>query len=774
MGKGEGMIFGGSDGEPSVSLQAAGSEWARLANPIRVHFLGGPTVLAEYGSVREDGDGWIASASVSDDGGTHLQISDRWTPLDDATIQIERNIRVLRSGGSRGVRVEFRPETSFDGPHSPEDFQFFIPGALYNRNDTDHDGVEDYLGTYVQDYRDDRLGSLAVMVYLPSASRFVALTRVVVPRFDTSIPSGQLLERHFVQHTDIGSLGIAPLDDRGGQVTLRASYPFSEEYTFCLNTEREGWAAYLDPAATDTADVTYQLSTGAADDLTDAIWAVTTRQMQALAMTVTSPGFSLEESLEVRMSMIQQQYREWTADEDPRRPAGFMVHFSPRTARPNGTVLEYGFSGAQTLLAYDSIRFGRQQAVPLYVERGRAVIDFFVQNCVLPNGYAHGIYDVARHDFVYWFTGILMPFHYSSDEADVRRYLGRQVATALAPIAAELRQKHGNYTRTMCESFYWILRAHQLERERGVVHDAWRAASLQFGEFLLSTQAEDGSWRRAYSPEGEGLDSPPAWFGASDTERKSGTIFPVPVLVELFNATEDQRYLDAAERAGRFIASTYVDSVEYLGGLNDTTHIKSVKIDAIGVMSAMRSLLRVYDVTGRSEFLDAAVKAARVLSSWVYLWDVPFPEESLLAKGGFRSTGWAGCDVIPAGSYLDDEFPEFIPDLLRIAGLCQDPVLFDVARAVQNGMQYALSTPDNMYGYALPGIQCEGIMTGYWMSDPDDPEFSGAANKVKGDDNDTCNGLVNGQAVFGIYELLDTYGTSDFEAIREQLFGPPR
>ena len=83
-----------------------------------------------------------------------------------------------------------------------------------------------------------------------------------------------------------------------------------------------------------------------------------------------------------------------------------------------------------------------------------------------------------------------------------------------------------------------------------------------------------------------------------------------------------------------------------------------VKIDAIGVMFSMRSLLQVYEATQAPEFLDAAVKAARVLSSWVYLWDVPFPGDSLLGRSGFRSTGWAGCDVIPAGSYLDNEFAE--------------------------------------------------------------------------------------------------------------------
>ena len=78
-------------------------------------------------------------------------------------------------------------------------------------------------------------------------------------------------------------------------------------------------------------------------------------------------------------------------------------------------------------------------------------------------------------------------------------------------------------------------------------------------------------------------------------------------------------------------------------------------------------------------------------------------------------------------------------------------------------MQYAVSTPSNDHGYVAPGIQCEGVLTSYWLSAPDITEFSGAVNKVKGDDNDTCNALTNGQAAYGIYDLIGSFGTSDFE-----------
>jgi len=69
------------------------------------------------------------------------------------------------------INTEFCAETAVSGAGGLDDWEFFIPGALYKKNDTDHDGIEDYLGTYTQDYRDDRLASLAVLAFLPARKR---------------------------------------------------------------------------------------------------------------------------------------------------------------------------------------------------------------------------------------------------------------------------------------------------------------------------------------------------------------------------------------------------------------------------------------------------------------------------------------------------------------------------------------------------------------------------------------------------------------------------
>ena len=404
-----------------------------------------------------------------------------------------------------------------------------------------------------------------------------------------------------------------------------------------------------------------------------------------------------------------------------------------------------------------------------YRNRALRTLDYFVDNCFDPSGLPNGIYNVDKEEYVYWWTGILFPFQYSSDRDELENYLGNQVVSSLMSIADELRKVEGNYCRSMIDSMHYLLKCYEHEKERGVEHPNWMAAIEKFCDKFIEIQNPNGSWNRGYSMKGEPLTNPPQWFGATEIEQGSGAIFPVELMVEMYKYTMDKKYLRSAEKAARFVRDSYVDDVEYIGGLNDTTHRKSVKIDAVGVMFAMRTMLLVYEANGDKTMLEGAYSAAKILASWVYLWDIPFDKTTLLGKHGFNTTGWANCDVIPAGSYVDCEFVEFIPEYLRIAEYCQDKELAIVARIVTRGMQHGLSMPQNMYGYAMPGVQCEGYMTSLWLADTEYKGFSGAAAKNKGDDNDTSNGLVNGQALLNLDSLERTYGTLDFDEIFRQV-----
>ena len=62
------------------------------------------------------------------------------------------------------------------------DYQFLIPGAYYNDNDTDQDGIEDYLGTHCIDLKDDRNAMLSVTTYAKYTGNVCVINQADVPK----------------------------------------------------------------------------------------------------------------------------------------------------------------------------------------------------------------------------------------------------------------------------------------------------------------------------------------------------------------------------------------------------------------------------------------------------------------------------------------------------------------------------------------------------------------------------------------------------------------
>jgi hypothetical protein len=734
--------------------------------PVVLHHLNGRSKKVRYDVVEEENGAYIGRAEVDARNGSLYTVTDKWSAA-SGIVRLDRMIVCNEAQPGSAVRVTTEFRCRDEKAASFDDYQFVIPGALYNKNDTDLDGMDDYLGTFVQDYKDDRNPSLSVTGFCKPSKKYISLIRADVPVKDVTISREQIAARHFIHDTDIGSLGLSPSGFSTNEFILRCDYPFHERNSFCLNVDGSEWSAYKAVEKGTVIRASYLIQIGDADTLTEASWKTTVLQMDRILNDEVPLPFTLEEARKYRRELVHNSFREFKDKKG--RPAGYFIHFSPRERYGKHNLLEYGFCGQQTMLALDMLQAAKEYQSAEHRERALKTIDFFVSHCIDPSGLPNGIYNVDQEQFVYWWTGILFPFQYSESREELEGFLGDQVVSSLMAVAAELRKVKGNYTRSMADTMYYLMLAYLHEKEEGREHEDWLKAVVKFGDKMIEIQNANGSWHRGYSMSGEPLTNPPQWFGSNELEQGSGAIFPAAVLVELYKYTGDARYLESAKRAAEFVRRTYVEEVTYLGGLNDTTHIKSVKIDATGVMFAMRTMLVVYEQTKDPELLAGARDAARILASWTYLWDIPFDESTLLGKHGFKTTGWTGCDVIPACSYVECVFPEFVPDLLRIAEYCKDERLAVLAKIVTRGMHHGLSMPQNMYGYSMPGIQCEGYMTSLWLSDTTYKGFSGAVAKNKGDDNDTCNGFVNGQALFNLDSLIKRYGTLDFDTIFHQV-----
>lgn len=395
------------------------------------------------------------------------------------------------------------------------------------------------------------------------------------------------------------------------------------------------------------------------------------------------------------------------------------------------------------------------------------VIEFYVSSALQsPYGFTYGLYnlDQQRHDS--WWTGILLPLAYARPGEDLERLMG-QVYTHRQSIIESLSQSHGVYTRCVLEETEALLQLYKTVREPP---DRWLEVAVRFGDFLIRAQESDGTWRRAYSMDGRPLTEPREWFGQTFYQQRSSTATVIPLLLELSEITRKDCYRSAAIRAGRFVRTHFVDKVRHNGGIHDSIYAKPQLIDHESIYFCCRALLSLYEKTNSDLFRRGAIHAAQLSASWILLWDIPLPPESTLARRGFRSTGWAGCDA-PGAGYVHPMGIIATPDLVRVAQMTGDATFLDIAELC------FMASNENVgreWGYAHEGMQEEGLLLSPWFLD--DPMFArgtGFGDRRKGEGNKTCLPWISAVTVWAADELRRRFGTLDFAELRRTLISSP-
>lgn len=731
-------------------------------------------IEASYNKIEKQPVYTVCEAIITNEAVGLIKITDRYMIGEKGEIELDRNLKVIKEGKMKGLRLFYEMDLNLDEDSTFAQLRYFAPPAIFDKNDLDEDGMEDYFHTQKLLYREDRFNYPMFMAYSEKNKLALRLERAKLPQYD-SIPERKrdplsgTLDSEFIQKTDIGSLGIWGEKDK--QVKMKACYPFYEgDATIGLYIiKMVPFGAFWPLKEGEGFAVSYKISLDEHDDFHEACWDSIRRVIKDKKPQPAPLRDTPEALVKYRLEALNRYYVEKTKDEDQNEPAGYVLNCHPQKGEQLENIIQYGFTGQNIMNAYNVLRFGYEKGDKEYVRRAIKITDFFADVIhIKDSGMFYNLYNIDMKKVNFWWTGLLLPLAYA---------VGDELEGLMGPlyeyrkeVINTLSKLKGAYLRCMNEDVTSLLRIYLLEKGHGNNHENWIAAVENYCRFLLKSQERDGSWYRAYDLEGNPIIHPEIWFGATIYEKKSSTATSIPLLVEMYQYTKDIRYLEAARKAGRFVKEYIIDRVRFNGGIHDSIYSKGQLIDNESILYSMFGMLSLYEETKDPEFLEGAVKAAHFNAAWVCLWNVPLPEDSTLARHGFNSIGLGACDTCGAG-YVHPFQLMCVAEICKISIYAKDKELFDAARLYWLGCNQTVELPQSNWGYAHYGLQEEGYLVSWWAVD--DPMFSadtGFGHRLKGEGNKTCFPWINAVGVKAYWTLLDLYGTTDFDVIYDNNF----
>jgi hypothetical protein len=602
-------------------------------------------------------------------------IIDDWN-ISKTNIFIKRKIEVANLSGKNVDGVQAILEI----PLYQGNWIFFIPGACYKISPLDKDNF----GVIVNE---ERLPFPLVLAYDEMDSRGILLLRSTPATWSENQKSTKG-EYSFLHATSLGGIGYSRLTNKNGVLVCCIPYrevPLSRAFDKTLHPIY----AFLPADPKRSIEVIYELTTLEASDYSEACRKAFCHAYSTIKPEPVNLPFNVYDALRYRTQCLADLAGKWDGytglklNFDPRvstetPPSGFGREFNKIKSDIFPSILEYGFTGRQLNNAYVLMYLGKKWNISEWVEIGKQVVESYITHCTTDSGFLLTLYDIERKK----------PFHPFNDPKGIKLHYG--VPEALP----------GNYLRNMTEAAYDLVLCYNEKKEI-----RWLRVALDFGKFLMKIQNKDGTWYRAYTPDGKPITMPEKWFGYTPKQQKSATSFAIPCLVKLHKLAPEYGFLNAAERAGQWVIEESITNSDYRGGTLDNPNV----VDKESMAYSMMSMLSLYEETGNRDYIKGAQKAGSLAITWNFIWDVPFEPGSRLYENNFKTRGWGGIDIIWAGSVVDIYSLWFVKDWYTLTELTGDSIYRDVAMLIVNGTQQMLAYPGNLYGLIGLGMQEEGF-----------------------------------------------------------------
>ena len=253
--------------------------------------------------------------------------------------------------------------------------------------------------------------------------------------------------------------------------------------------------------------------------------------------------------------------------------------------------------------------------------------------------------------------------------------------------------------RPLSEDMRFMMDIIHREKTKRREHPDWLKWARDYADWLLTQQRSNGSF-------------PMGWLNGHVTDTAGSTTYAaVPLLVKMSEETGENKYLEAALRAGDYVWNSTGSQCVYLGATGG-----SDVADKESGMLSLEAFLALYEHTKDKKWLERSESAGDYTESWIWIWNVPMPVGADYADLGWKPgvptigvNGIGSNDVGGVDQYLDWAVPSFA----RLFKYTGDEHYLDVARVLLHGTKAMLALPGRTYDLLGPGWQQE-----HWKMGP--------------------------------------------------------
>lgn len=611
---------------------------------------GSTEVAVGYQQWHQEGERASGAANVLV-GGTHVIVEDDWQATARGFV-FSRGLTVS-GAGQGGIDTEVR--FCVEGVHDLLNQRLFVPGVLYGDPlAVNPSGIgslrcieaSDRTGFWV---REDRL-PIPLIALHQANGQWVSVLAAAPERK----PGGSDAEA-LNPGVSIGDgkvpRGFGLLDGPKGIFLVYVSPGREGPTTYAGNTYPDGQVAgwhrrYL--GLKDGASLTIRLLVlmGAPASFTE-----TVRQCTRVAWRLLKPRYERVDIDLARRHLLEVLFSQ-VAEVDGKAGLPMAVEAVTGTVPDHDRRALMGWLGRNTDVGFHLLQAGREPGGPLaYASAGRKILDSFAALPAAPP---------VQEGF--WLTN-----------------------------GAPADHEDGVYLRCLCEGGKALALAYRQGPEAAQNGQEWLRWCTQFAEWLLSRQSSAGGFPRRLDP-----------GYAAEQDRGQSSYQAIEFLVELWSATNDRRYLDAAARAGDLCWSMGQRDGSFVGGTIDNPEVA----DKEAATLSAAGYLAMFEATAEPKWLSRAQAAADVAETWIYLWDLEMPQAmDRHWKPGVRTVG---LQLIATGHSLVDEYMAF--DVGTYASLWKhtgDSHYRDVARLLLHATKAMLALPDREFDLLGSGWQQE-------------------------------------------------------------------